>query len=42
MKTSTMFDATTFNKKIRSTESTTFRCYSFYIVGLMNVDFSKL
>ena len=27
-------------KKIRSTESTTFRCYFFYLVALMNVDFS--
>ena len=28
------------SKNIFSSESTTFRCYSFYIVVLMGVDFS--
>ena len=27
-------------KKISSAECTTFRCYLFYLVALMNVDFS--
>ena len=42
MKKSNMFDATKFNVHFCSYESTTFRCYSFYIVALMNVDFSEL